>query len=59
MTKVLPTDADDVIQDRTSPLDIDVAPEVVGVRDDPEEALANLLAALDTLGVIVDATTVS
>ena len=33
--------------------------EVTGARDDPEQALANLLAALDTLGLITDNTTAS
>jgi hypothetical protein len=32
---------------------------VTGARDDPEEALANLLAALEALGLIVDNTTAS
>lgn len=32
---------------------------VSGARDDPEAALANLLAALETLGLIVDSTTAS
>jgi hypothetical protein len=32
-------------------------PTVVGARNDPEDALANLLAALNTLGLIVDSTT--
>lgn len=32
-------------------------PEVTGVRDDPEAALANLLAALASLGLITDSTT--
>ena len=31
--------------------------EVTGARDAPEEALANLLTALATLGVITDSTT--
>ena len=35
------------------PIDVD------GARDDPEEALANLLAALATLGLITDSTTAS
>jgi hypothetical protein len=30
---------------------------VSGARDDPEAALANLLAALETLGLIADSTT--
>ena len=30
---------------------------VAGARDDPEEALANLLTALETLGLITDNTT--
>ena len=30
--------------------------EVTGARDDPEAALANLLAALETLGLITDST---
>ena len=30
---------------------------VSGARDDPEAALANLLAALETLGLITDSTT--
>lgn len=30
--------------------------EVLGDRDDPESALANLLAALETLGLITDST---
>jgi hypothetical protein len=33
--------------------------EVTGARDDPEDALANLLAALETLGLITDSTTAS
>jgi hypothetical protein len=33
--------------------------EVTGARDTPEEALANLLTALETLGLITDSTTVS
>ena len=32
---------------------------VSGARDTPEEALANLLAALETLGLITDSTTAS
>jgi hypothetical protein len=32
---------------------------VSGARDDTEEALANLLAALETLGLITDNTTAS
>ena len=32
---------------------------VSGARDDPEAALASLLAALETLGLIVDSTTAS
>jgi len=37
-----------------------LAPETVtGARDDPEAALANLLAALASLGLIVDSTTAS
>ena len=32
---------------------------VTGARDDPEAALANLLAALQTLGLIADSTTAS
>ena len=36
------------------------APETVsGARDTPEEALANLLTALDNLGLITDSTTAS
>lgn len=36
------------------------APEAVsGARDDPEAALANLLTALETLGLITDNTTAS
>ena len=31
--------------------------EVTGARDTPEEALANLLTALETLGLITDSTT--
>ena len=31
--------------------------EVTGARDDPEDALANLLTALETLGLITDSTT--
>jgi len=30
---------------------------ITGARDDPEQALANLLAALATLGLITDSTT--
>jgi hypothetical protein len=33
--------------------------EITGARDDPEEALANLLTALATLGLITDSTTAS
>jgi len=33
--------------------------EITGARDVPEEALANLLAALATLGLITDSTTAS
>ena len=33
--------------------------EITGARDTPEEALANLLAALETLGLITDSTTAS
>jgi hypothetical protein len=33
--------------------------DVTGARDDPEAALANLLAALETLGLITDSTTAS
>ena len=36
-----------------APLDVD------GARDTPEEALANLLTALETLGLITDSTTAS
>ena len=32
---------------------------VTGARDDPESALANLLAALESLGLITDSTTAS
>ena len=32
---------------------------VTGARDAPEEALANLLTALETLGLITDSTTAS
>ena len=32
---------------------------VTGARDDPEAALANLVAALERLGLIVDSTTAS
>jgi hypothetical protein len=32
---------------------------VTGARDTPEEALANLLTALEQLGLIVDSTTAS
>ena len=32
---------------------------VTGARDAPEEALANLLTALETLGLIIDSTTAS
>jgi hypothetical protein len=32
---------------------------VTGARDTPEEALANLLTALETLGMIIDGTTAS
>jgi hypothetical protein len=32
---------------------------VTGARDTPEEALANLLTALETLGLITDSTTAS
>ncbi len=31
--------------------------EITGARDDPEEALANLLEALEQLGIITDSTT--
>ena len=33
--------------------------DVTGARDAPEEALANLLTALETLGLITDSTTAS
>lgn len=33
--------------------------EITGARDDPEAALANLLTALATLGLITDSTTAS
>jgi len=33
--------------------------EITGARDDPEQALANLLTALATLGLITDSTTAS
>ena len=33
--------------------------EVSGARDDPEAALASLLAALEALGLIADSTTAS
>lgn len=33
--------------------------EVTGARDTPEEALANLLTSLETLGLITDSTTVT
>lgn len=35
------------------------AVEITGARDAPEEALANLLTALATLGLITDSTTAS
>ena len=31
--------------------------DITGARDDPEAALANLLTALETLGLITDSTT--
>ena len=34
-----------------------VKPEITGARDTPEAALANLLTALDNLGLITDSTT--
>lgn len=34
----------------------DMPVEVTGDRNDPEEALANLLSALDALGIITDST---
>ena len=38
----------------------DNAPEeITGARDDPEAALANLIAALETLGLITGSTTAS
>jgi hypothetical protein len=37
----------------------DAPASVSGARDDPEAALANLLAALDALGLITDNTTAS
>ena len=40
-------------------LSAEVPIEVTGARDDPEEALANLLSALETLGLITDSTTAS
>lgn len=39
-------------------IDVD-AVDVTGARDTPEEALANLLTALETLGLITDSTTVT
>jgi hypothetical protein len=36
---------------------VDAPEEVTGARDDPEGALANLLAALESLGLITDSTT--
>mgnify|MGYP001814054411 CR=1 FL=1 len=33
--------------------------EITGARDTPEEALADLLTALETLGLITDSTTAS
>ena len=33
--------------------------EVTGARDDTDDALANLLAALESLGLITDSTTAS
>ena len=51
----LPTDAEKVIL-----AGVAGAPEEVeGARDDPEGALANLLAALEALGLITDSTTAS
>ena len=40
-------------------LSAEVPIEVTGARDDPEEALADLLSALETLGLITDSTTAS
>ncbi len=50
----LPTDAEKAILalvGRSAPV------AVSGARDDPEQALANLLTALQTLGLITDTTT--
>lgn len=48
------TELDQLAQElRPRPIEID------GARDDPEAALANLLTALEKLGLIVDSTTAS
>ena len=50
----LPTDAEKDLLEQLQAL----APHsVTGARDDPEAALANLLAALEALGLITDNTT--
>ena len=52
----LPTDNEkDILRvlSAEAPVDVD------GARDDPEEALANLLSALEDLGLITDSTTAS
>lgn len=52
----LPTDSEkDTLQTITNNAPL----TVTGARDDPEAALANLLTALATLGLITDSTTAS
>lgn len=52
----LPTDDE---KDILRVLSAEIPIEITGARDDPEEALANLIAALETLGLITDSTTAS
>jgi hypothetical protein len=52
----LPTDDE---KDILRVLRAEIPIEITGARDDPEEALANLIAALETLGLITDSTTAS
>ena len=52
----LPTDREKVL---LAVLGRDAPETVSGARDNPEAALANLLAALESLGLITDSTTAS
>jgi hypothetical protein len=50
--RITHTEIDEILDElRRAPVD------VTGARDTPEQALANVLAALERLGLIVDSTT--